>query len=194
MATLTAVTALVSAAGVAQVEYYRLREAADPWAIPEKVFTAQKTALQATSRQLASLLELVTRHRTRRAASTVNTRQRAVQAAVVRDLEVRIPPMMGHSGEAARMEVELENRSPIDLEVRFNVALPGGAWTVLEPQARGSKGLMFVGPVDVPARSTRHVPLVVYVPTTARLDDYTIPVEVVPEGRDIVPEQWGETR
>jgi hypothetical protein len=35
------------------------------------------------------------------------------------------------------------------------------------------------------------VSLVLYIPTTVKLDSYVVPVEVMPEPRDIVPEQGG---
>jgi hypothetical protein len=191
---LRASAALVAAAGVAQVELHGLRETADPWTTTERAEKMKKAALLATMTQLASLIELIARHRVRREAATANTRQRAAHAAVTRELEVRAAPSVGHSGDAAEVEVELENRSSIDLLLRLNVALPSAAWTVLEPQASGAQGLKFVGPVEVPARSTERIRLLVYVPTTVRLDDYPMPVEVVPEPRDVIPEQGGGGR
>ncbi len=150
-----------------------------------------RVALQAMSVQLAALVEVIARHRIRRNASIVNTRQRASHAAVVRDLEVVFGPSVGHSGDATDLEVELNNHSPIDLELRLNVALPSGAWAVLEPQARGAEGIVFVGPFHVPARTRETVNLVLYVPSTVRLDSYVLPIEVVPEPRDMVIEQRG---
>jgi hypothetical protein len=184
-------TALVAAAGVAQVELQRLRATVDPWITPSQAQEGVKAALQSMSAQLASLLELEVRHRVRRAACEVNTRQRAAQAAVVRDLEVEIPDRPGHSGDAADLEVLLSNHSRTDLELRLNIALPTGAWAVLEPQGRGTR-LVSVGAVKVTARTQETLSLVLYVPTTVKLDTYVLPVEVVPQPRDVVPEQGGE--
>jgi hypothetical protein len=189
--TLKATTSLVAASGVALVELHRLRQTTDPWSTPAQLVDAQKITIQATVAQLASLVELVARHRNRKAASVRNTRQRAAHAAVARDLEIDIPSVVGHSGDAAGIEVILRNGAHIDLDLRLNVALPSVAWTILEPQARGAKGLMFVGPIHVPARSEERVRLILYVPTTVRLDSYTVPIEVVPEPKDITPEQGG---
>lgn len=188
---LRAMTGLVAAAGVAEVEHHRLREAADPWVTPQQAMAGQKTALQSMSSQLALLVELDARHRLRRAAGEANTRQRAAQAAVARDLEVSVEEGAGHSGDATTLDLLISNRSAVDLELVLNVALPSGAWAVLEPQARGSEGLVSVGPVRVPARGRETLPLVVYVPTTVKLSAYTIPIEVVPRPRDVVPEQGG---
>jgi hypothetical protein len=185
---LRSVTALVAAAGVAQVELQRLREAVDPWPTEVQFQEGAKVALQALSAQLASLLEVEARHRVRRGACQENTRQRAAHAAVARDLEVEASEVPGHSGDASEMRVVLKNRSPIDLDLRLNLAMPTGAWAVLEPQSRGSR-LVSLGPVSVPARSERDLALVLYVPTTVRLDSYVIPVEVVPQPRDLLPEQ-----
>jgi hypothetical protein len=187
---LRAITALVAAAGVTQVELERVRETADPWITPSQAQRSAKAALQSMSAQLASLLELEARHRVRRAACTMNTRQRAAHAAVARELDVEIPVRSGHSGDASDLEVTVANHSGIDLDLRFNVALPSGAWAVLEPQGRGNK-LVSVGPVHVPARTQQMVSLVLYIPTTVKLDSYVVPVEVMPEPRDIVPEQGG---
>ncbi len=187
---LRAITALVAAAGVTQVELERVRETADPWITPSQAQRAAKAALQSMSAQLASLLELEARHRVRRAACTMNTRQRAAHAAVARELDVEIPVRSGHSGDASDLEVTVANHSGIDLDLRLNVALPSGAWAVLEPQGRGNK-LVSVGPVHVPARTQEVVSLVLYIPTTVKLDSYVVPVEVMPEPRDIVPEQGG---
>ncbi|NIU47548.1 MAG: hypothetical protein GWN74_00280, partial [Thermoplasmata archaeon] len=43
----------------------------------------------------------------------------------------------------------------------------------------------------VPARTQETLGLVVYIPTTVKLDTYVIPIEVVPQPRDLVPEQGG---
>ena len=185
---LRAVTALVAGAGVAQVELQRRREGADPWPTEAQFHEGAKVALQSLSAQLASLLEVEARHRVRRAACLANTRQRAAHAAVARDLEVEVSEVPGHSGDASGMPVVLRNRSAIDLDLRLNVALPTGAWAVLEPQGRGSR-LVSLGPVSVPARTERELALVIYVPTTVRLDSYVVPIEVVPQPRDLVPEQ-----
>jgi hypothetical protein len=147
-----------------------------------------KVALQSLSAQLASLLEVEARHRVRRAASEANTRQRAAHAAVARDLEVEASEVPGHSGDASEMGLVLINRSALDLDLRLNVALPTGAWAVLEPQGRGSR-LVSLGPISVPARTEVELGLVIYVPTTVRLDSYVVPIEVVPQPRDLVPEQ-----
>jgi hypothetical protein len=189
--TLLGITALVAAAGAAQAELHALRERTDPWATPHQLARTQKLTVQSTIAQLAGLMEVVARHRLRRSAGEANSRQRAAQAVVARELEVRVPPVVGHSGDATELHVKLENRSSHDLRLRLNVALPTGAWAVLEPQARGSKGLVFAGPIDVPARTEEHVGLVLYVPTTVRLDAYVVPIEVVPEPREIVLEQGG---
>lgn len=187
---LHAATALSAAAGVTQVELQRVREVADPWVTPSQAQEGAKVALQALSAQLALLLELEVRHRVRRAACEVNTRQRAAHAALVRELEVEIDEHPGHSGDATDIEVVLKNHSGMDLDLRLNVALPSGAWAVLEPQGRGNK-LVSVGPVTVPARTQESLSLVVYVPTTVKLDSYVLPVEVVPQPRDVIPEQGG---
>jgi len=183
-------TALVAAAGVAQVELHRVLEVADPWVTPSQAQQAGKTALQAMSAQLASLLELEVRHRIRKEACQVNTRQRAAHAAVARELEVEIPVRRGHSGDAADLEVTLSNHSGTDLDLRFNVALPSGAWAVLEPQGKGTN-LVSVGPISVPARTQEVISLILYIPTTIKLDSYVVPIEVVPEPRDVIPEQGG---
>jgi hypothetical protein len=186
-------TALVAAIGVAQVELSGLRETADPWPTSSQTNEGRRTSLQSMSAQLGSLLELEVRHRTRRAACQTNTKQRASHAAVARELEVDIPTLTGHSGDAANMEVALTNHSAIDLDLRLNVALPSGAWAVLEPQGSGAH-LVSVGPITVPARSRETVCLVLYVPTTVKLDKYVIPVEIMPQPRDVVPEQGGGGR
>jgi hypothetical protein len=187
---LRAATALVAAAGVAQVEVQRLREKVDPWVTLAQAHEGGKVALQSLSAQLAGLLELEVRHRIRRAACEVNTRQRAAHAAVARELEVEIAVHTGHSGDATDVQVVLSNHSGIDLDIRLNVALPSRAWAVLEPQGKGDK-LVSVGPVTVPARTQDTLSLVVYVPTTVKLDSYVLPVEVVPQPGDVVPEQGG---
>jgi hypothetical protein len=185
---LRAVTALVAAAGASQVELQRCREGADPWPTESQFHEGAKVALQSLSAQLASLLEVEARHRVRRAACQANTLQRAAHAAVARDLEVEASEVPGHSGDAAEMPLVLRNRSAIDLDLRLNVALPTGAWAVLEPQGRGSR-LVSLGPVSVPARTERELALVLYVPTTVKLDAYVVPIEVVPQPRDLAPEQ-----
>lgn len=189
--TLQAAAALVAASGVAQVELHRLRRKVDPWASPDQLSEAGKVALQSMSTQLAALVEVIARHRIRRSGCSRNTAQRAAQAAVTRELEVAIGNTVGHSGDATEVEVELRNHSAIDLDLRLNVALPSGAWAVLEPRSRGAQGLVYVGPVHVPAHSQETVTLLVYVPTTVRLDSYIFPVEVVPEPREIIAEQRG---
>jgi hypothetical protein len=187
---LRGVTALVASVGLAQSEVHRHQEAADPWVTPSQAQEREKVSLQALSAQLSSLLELEVRHRVRKAACTSNTNQRAAHAAVARDLEVEIAEHPGHSGDATELEVVLNNHSGIDLDLRLNVALPSGAWAILEPQGRGNR-LVSVGPVTVPARTQETMVLVVYVPTTVKLDSYVLPVEVVPQPRDVVPEQGG---
>jgi uncharacterized membrane protein len=187
---LRGVTALAASTGVAQSELQRLRETGDPWVTPSQALEGGKVALQALSAQLASLLELEVRHRVRMEACTANTRQRAAHAAVARELEVAIAEHPGHSGDATEMEVVLSNHSGVDLDLRLNLALPSGAWAVLEPQGRGNR-LVSVGPISVPARTQETIPLVLYVPTTVKLDEYVLPVEVVPQPRDVVPEQGG---
>lgn len=186
-------TALVAATGVSQVELQRLREAADPWVTPSQAQEAAKVALQAMSAQLASLLEMEVRHRVRRAACQENTRQRAAQAAVARELEVEAAEAPGHSGDATQLDVVLVNHSSTDLDLRVNVALPSGAWAVLEPIGRGTR-LVSVGPLTVPAKTSETLRLVIYIPTTVRLDKYILPLEVVPQPRDVIPEQGGEGR
>ncbi len=187
---LRAITALVAAAGVTQLELERVRETADPWITPSQAQRAAKVTLQALSVQLASLLELEARHRFRKAACIANIRQRAAHAAVARELKVEIPVHSGHSGEATDIQVHVLNRSFIDLDLRFNVALPSGTWAVLEPQGRGNR-LVSVGPIHIPAGTQQTVHLVLYIPTTVKLDAYVLPVEVVPEQRDLIPEQKG---
>jgi len=188
---LGAMAALVAAAGVAEVELHSRRQKDDPWGSPVQLIEEGRVALQAMSVQLAALVEVITRHRIRRNACTVNTRHRAGHAAVIRDLEVAFGPSVGHSGDATGLEVELHNHSLIDMDLRLNVALPSGAWAVLEPQARGAEGIVFVGPFHVPARTREKVDLVLYVPSTVRLDSYVLPIEVVPEPKEIVIEQRG---
>ena len=188
---LGAMAALVAAAGVAEVELHSRRQEGDPWVSPVQLIEEGRVALHSMSVQLAALVEVIARHRIRRNACTLNTRQRASHAAVVRDLEVAFGPSVGHSGDATGLEIELHNHTPIDLELRLNVALPSGAWAVLEPQARGAEGIVFVGPFHVPARTRETVNLVLYVPSTVRLDSYVLPIEVVPEPKDMVIEQRG---
>lgn len=188
---LGAMAALVAAAGVAEVELHSRRQEGDPWASPVQSIEEGRVALHSMSVQLAALVEVIARHRIRRNACRLNTRQRASHAAVVRDLEVAFGPSVGHSGDATELEIELQNHSPIDLELRLNVALPSGAWAVLEPQARGAEGIVFVGPFHVPARTRETVNLVLYVPSTVRLDSYVLPIEVVPDPKEIVIEQRG---
>jgi len=188
---LRAMAGLVAAVGVAEVEHQRTREAVDPWVTPHQALAGQKTALHSMASQLALLVELDARHRVRRSAGEANTRQRASQAAVARDLEVTVEEGDGHSGDATTLDLLLANRSGVDLELVLNVALPSGAWAVLEPQARGSEGLVSVGPVLVPSRGRETLHLVVYVPTTVKLSTYTIPIEVVPRPGDVIPEQGG---
>jgi hypothetical protein len=188
---LGAMTALVTAAGVAEVELNSLRQESDPWASSNQLIEEGRATLQAMSVQLAALVEVIARHRIRRHASTVNTRQRASHAAVVRDLEVAFGPSVGHSGDATELEIELSNHSPIDLELRLNIALPSGAWAVLEPQARGAEGIVFVGPFHVPAHTQETVKLVLYVPSTVRLDSYVLPIEIVPDPKNMLVEQRG---
>lgn len=188
---LGAMAALVAAAGVAEIELHSRRQDNDPWASPVQLIEEGRVILQSMSVQLAALVEVIARHRIRRKASTVNTQQRASHAAVVRDLEVAFGPSIGHSGDASELEVELHNHSNIDLDLRLNVALPSGAWAVLEPQARGAEGIVFVGPFHVPARTRETVRMVLYVPSTVRLDSYVLPIEVVPEPRDMLIELRG---
>ncbi|UCC94113.1 MAG: hypothetical protein JSW25_05485 [Thermoplasmata archaeon] len=183
-------TALVAAAGVALTEMHRHREVGDPWETQAQASEVEKVNLHALSAQLASLLELEVRHRVRKAAAVANTRQRAAHAAVARDLEVEVVEHTGHSGDATNIHVNLRNGSSVDLDLRLNVALPSGAWAVLEPQGRGNK-LVSVGPVGVPARTEHSMDLVVYVPTTVKLDSYMLPLEVVPQPREVLPEQGG---
>jgi hypothetical protein len=182
--------ALAAAVGVAQVELQRLRETADPWVTPSQAQEGMKVALQSLSAQVAALIELEVRNRVRKAACMTNTLQRAAHTAVARELEVEIGEYPGHSGDATTMEVVLKNHSITDLDLRLNVALPSGAWAILEPQGRGNR-LVSVGPITVPARTQETLAVVVYVPTTVKLDAYVLPVEVVPEPRDMVPEQGG---
>jgi hypothetical protein len=186
--TLRGATALVAAAGVAQVELQRLREVADPWITPSQALAEAKVVLQSMSAQLAALLEMEVRHRIRRAACQENTRLRAARAAVARELEVEAVDTTGHSGDAAQLDVVLENRSATDLDLMLNVALPSEAWTVLEPVGRGAR-LVSVGPVTVPARTSETLAIVIYIPTTVKLDSYVLPLEVVAQPRDLVPEQ-----
>ena len=49
--------------------------------------------------------------------------------------------------------------------------------------------MVSLGPISVPARTEVELGLVIYVPTTVRLDSYVVPIEVVPQPRDLVPEQ-----
>jgi hypothetical protein len=191
---LKATVALVAATATAQVELHRQRQSADPWATPNQLSVAHKAAVTHNISQLATLVELMARHRQRKVAAIANTRQRASHAAVARSLEVQVPSAVGHSGDAAKLSILLQNRSHNDLDIRLNVAMPSAAWTVLEPQARGGQGLMFVGPIPVPARSEENLDLVIYVPTTVKLDSYIVPIEVVPEPRDVSQEQVGEVR
>ena len=117
---------------------------------------------------------------------------RAAHAAVARDLRVEARTATAYSGQASALALGLVNGSGRELRLRLHIALPSPAWALLEPPARGSAGLASVGPVAIPAGGRARLELVVYVPTTARLDGYTIPIEVLPEPVDLAPERGGE--
>jgi len=184
--------ALVAATGAAGSEAHRLRAIGDPWALGPDVHADSEAANQAMSSQLGALLGMLARHRARRSGAERNAAQRAAHAAVARDLTVDVSPVVGHSGETCEIAVALRNASQQGLSLRLHLAMPSTAWALLDPPSRGSEGLASFGPVMVPAGGSADLELVLYVPTTAKMDRYVLPLEVVPEPGELVPEQVGE--
>lgn len=184
--------ALVAAAGAAGSEAHRLRATGDPWGLGPEVHADSEAANQAMSSQLGALLGLLARHRARRSGALRNAAQRAAHAAVARDLVVEASQLVAHSGETCDIALSLRNASGQELALRLHLAMPSTAWALLDPPSRGSEGLASFGPVRVPAGGSTRLELVLYVPTTAKMDRYVIPLEVVPEPGELAPEQVGE--
>jgi uncharacterized membrane protein len=185
--------ALVAAAGVAGSEAHRLRAIGDPWAMGPEVHADSEAANGAMSSQLGALLGLLARHRARRSGAERNAALRAAHAAVARDLAVDASRVVGHSGETCEIALTLRNASQQELSLRLHLAMPSTAWALLDPPSRGSEGLASFGPVRVPAGGSARLDLVLYVPTTAKMDRYVLPLEVVPEPGELAPEQVGES-
>ncbi len=185
--------ALLASAGVAQVDLHTARARAEPGADPAELQGSVDAVIATTASTLSSALALLSANRTRRLGVLANLRARASHAAVARQLRVEAAPVVAHSGDASELAVDLENASGVDLALRVNIALPSPAWAVLEPRSTGTEGLASIGPVALTAGSRARLSVLVYVPTTARLDRYVIPVEVVPEHFDLVQERGGES-
>ncbi len=192
--TLESAIALLAAGGFAETDLHRARGWVDPWAVPHEPREAAKLTTEAATDLLGPLMGFLTLHRARRRGATANMAVRASYAAVARDLHLDAPTVTAFSGEACDLALEFVNGSGHELRLRLYVALPSPAWALLEPPSRSSAGLSSLGPVVVPAGGRLRLVLVVYVPTTARLDGYTIPIEVLPEPVDLAVERGGDLR
>ena len=189
---LEAVIALLAASGSAGADLHMAREGVDLWADVDEPRVAARRTAEVTADLLSRCAVALVSHRARRRGVTANMATRAAHAAVARDLRVEAQTATAYSGQASALALGLVNGSGRELRLRLHIALPSPAWALLEPPARGSAGLASVGPVAIPAGGRARLELVVYVPTTARLDGYTIPIEVLPEPVDLAPERGGE--
>jgi len=184
--------AQLAASGYAGTDLHMAREGVDLWAYVNEPRSAAKHMAGVTADLMSRCITTLIAHRARRRGATANMAHRAAHAAVARDLRVEAPTTTAYSGQACKFALELRNGAGRELRLRFHIALPSPAWALLEPPSRGSAGLASVGPIIVPATSKARLDLVVYVPTTARLDGYTVPIEVLPEPVDLVPERGGD--
>ena len=189
---LEATIALLAASGYAGTDLHMAREGVDLWAYVNEPRSAAKHMAGVTADLMSRCITTLIAHRARRRGATANMAHRAAHAAVARDLRVEAPTTTAYSGQACKFALELRNGAGRELRLRFHIALPSPAWALLEPPSRGSAGLASVGPVIVPVGAKARLDLVVYVPTTARLDGYTVPIEVLPEPVDLVPERGGD--